>query len=71
MFSARVSSSLGENLTPARRIGDDGVFNVMFSMEASPWGSVYLNSLPKRNLFSCGFYVEGIDEQPKIQTSSF
>jgi len=71
MFSARVSSSLGENLTPARRIGDDGVFNVMFSMEVSPWGSVYLNSLPKRNLFLCGFYVEGIDEQPKIQTSSF
>ena len=55
MFSARVSSSLGENLTPARRIGDDGVFNVMFSMEASPWGSVYLNSLPKRNLFFMWF----------------
>ena len=47
----RVSDSSGENLTPACRIGDDIIFNVVFSMEASPWSFVYLNSIPKRSLF--------------------
>jgi hypothetical protein len=51
MFSARISSFQGENLTPACRMGDDGVFNVVFSLEVLAWSSVYLNSLPKQSLF--------------------
>ena len=49
MLSAKVSSSPGENLTLACRMGNDNVFNVV--LEASPWSYVYLNSLPKQNLF--------------------
>ena len=36
MFSAKVSSSSGENLTPACLMGDGGVFNVMFSLGGRP-----------------------------------
>jgi hypothetical protein len=35
MFSAKISSSPDENLTPAHRMGDDGIFNIVFSLEAS------------------------------------
>ena len=50
MLSAKVSSSPGENLTLACRMGDDCVSNIVFSLEPSSWSSVYLNSLPKRRL---------------------
>lgn len=39
VLSTRFGSPLGENLTPAHRMGDDGVFDVVFSLEASPWRS--------------------------------
>jgi len=51
MLSATVSRSSSDNLTLACRIEDDGIFNVVFSLEASPLSSGYLNLLPKRSLF--------------------
>ena len=36
MLSAKVSSPPGEKLTPSRWMGDDSVFNVVFSLEALP-----------------------------------
>ena len=56
MFSAKVSSSSGENLTPACWMGDDGVFNVVFPLEASRWSSRYLNSLPNQSLLICSLH---------------
>ena len=49
ILSAKVNSSPGENLTPACLMGDGGVFNVMFSLGASSWSSIYL---PKQSLFT-------------------
>lgn len=37
MLSAMIISPPGENQTPARRMGGDSVFNVVLSLEVSPW----------------------------------
>ena len=57
ILSARISSP-GENLTSAYRMGDDGVFNVVFSLETSSWSSVCVNSLPKQRF--CMWFLRGM-----------
>jgi hypothetical protein len=37
MLSAMIIGPLGENLTPARRMGGDSVFNVMFKWSLFIW----------------------------------
>lgn len=51
LFSGKVSGSPAKNLTPAHRMCDDGVLNVMFSLESSLWSSVYLSLLHRWSLF--------------------
>jgi hypothetical protein len=37
VLSTKFSGPSSENLTPARRMGGDGIINVVFSLEASSW----------------------------------
>lgn len=68
MLSA--SGSLGKNLTPAYRMDDDGVLNVIFSLRRC-LEVLCIQTYCLSEVYLYGFYMEGFHQQPKIRTSSF